>query len=212
VTVYVATGQIESGRAYWFDRVMSALQGAGPVTLDLGEAPPRTWTLPAEGDKARWTVMSDILETLKSLPPDRREALADRIASERPAPAPESVLAPMTRAELAELAASPWVTIGAHSHCHNLLDQIASEAARHSVARSRALLQDWTGQPVWHFAYPNGNHTPALGKTVADLGFRSATVLGEKLAHGDADRFALPRLAIGRYDDLTRFRLRLVGL
>lgn len=212
VTVYVATGQIETGRPFWFDRVMNALQSDAPLHLDLRDAGLAAWDLPGGGGAAAWAVMSDILETLKSVPPARREALAERIAGTLPPPPPGRALAPMSRAELAELAASPWVTIGAHSHCHNLLDQIAPAAARDSAARSRALLRDWTGQEVAHFAYPNGNHSAALGRIVAGLGFRSATVLGGRLARAGADPMALPRLAIGRHDGAARFRLRLAEI
>lgn len=34
-TVYVATEQIETGRAYWFDRVVNALQGDGVTRIAL---------------------------------------------------------------------------------------------------------------------------------------------------------------------------------
>lgn len=212
VTVYVATGQIESGRPYWFDRVMNALQVDEPIRLDLGDVGLPAWDVPAGGGAAGWAVLSDILETLKSVSPDDRERLADRIVASLPASQPARSLAPMTQAELAELAASPWVTVGAHSHCHNLLDQIPPEAARDSIDRSRALLQKWTGQAVEHFAYPNGNDNETLRRIVAGLGFRSATVLGQRLARAGTDPFALPRLAIGRYDRAERFRLRLAEI
>jgi peptidoglycan/xylan/chitin deacetylase (PgdA/CDA1 family) len=115
----------------------------------------------------------------------------------------------MTRGELAELAADRRVTIGAHSHCHNLLDQIPLAEAEASMELSRRLLREWTGQEVAHFAWPNGNHDAALRHAAARLGFRSAAALDNRLWRAGADRFALPRLAIGRYDTPRRFRLRL---
>lgn len=212
VTVYVATGQIESGRPYWFDRVMSALQGPDPITLDLGAEGLGRWDLPAAPGAARWRVLGGLLEALKAVEPLRREALADAITARHPRPAEAAAIGPMTRAELAELAQSPFVTIGAHSHCHNLLDQLREQQAEASMARSRALLQDWTGQEVAHFAWPNGNHTPGLGRIAEGLGFRSACALDNRLWHRGCDPFALSRLWIERYDTADRFRLRLVGL
>ncbi len=209
VTVYVATGQIETGTPFWFDRVMNALQAEGAFALDLRAEGLGQWAFPAGGGAALWSVMGPLLERMKTLAPAAREDLAARIAAARPAPPPGRMLAPMTRAELAELAACPLVTIGAHSHCHNLLDQIPLAEARESMVRSRALLRDWTGQEVAHFAYPNGNHSAALCDAARDAGFRSATILGMRLARADAHPFALPRLAIGRYDSAARFRLRL---
>jgi peptidoglycan/xylan/chitin deacetylase (PgdA/CDA1 family) len=209
VLVYVATGQIESGRPYWFDRVMGALgEGAREVALPgLGR-----WSLGAAPGAARWAALGDLLETLKRVHPVAREDLADRIAAENPLPPGRPPLGPMTPGELAELAANPWVTIGAHSHCHNLLDQLPEAEAVASMDRSRRLLQDWTGQDVAHFAWPNGNHSAGLRKAAAQLGFRTAAALDNRLWRRRADLYALPRLAIGRYDDAARFRLRLVGV
>ena len=169
VTIYVATGQIESGRPFWFDRVMNALQAPGPVEIDLRDAGLRRWTLgparPGGADAARWGVVSDILETLKTVDPARRETLADAIAARAPRPdRPPPPLAPMTPEEVAELARCEGVTIGAHSHGHELLDQVPEARARASIARSRALLEAWTGRPVRHFAYPNGNLSPAVAR------------------------------------------------
>lgn len=209
VTVYVATRQIETGQPYWFDRLMGALQG--PRTVDLRQERLGLWTLPAAPGAARWLALSGLLETLKRTDPLRREALTERILADHPPVPGRPSPGPMTRAELAELAASPWVTIGAHSHCHSLLDQIPPAEARESMAQSRALLEGWTGRKVAHFAWPNGNHTPELRRIAAELGFRSATALGGLWRRG-ADPFALPRLAIGRYDDAARFRLRLLEI
>ena len=205
-TVYIATRQIETGQPYWFDRLMGALQG--PRTVDLRQERLGVWTLPAAPGASRWLVLSDLLEALKRADPKRREELTDRILADHPQPPGRPPLGPMTRAELAELAACPWVTIGAHSHCHSLLDQIPPAEARESMAQSRALLEGWTGREVAHFAWPNGNHTAELRRIAAELGFRSATALGGLWRRG-ADPFALPRLAIGRYDNAARFRLRL---
>jgi peptidoglycan/xylan/chitin deacetylase (PgdA/CDA1 family) len=207
VTVYVATGQFETRRPFWFDRVVNALQGRARVTLDgIG-----AWDLPGTGDKAHWDALRPIMAALKAAPTDERDHLADQVAAQgQTAPAP--ALGPMRRAELAELAAHPSVTIGAHSHGHELLDQITPDAARDSVARSRNLLQDWTGQEVAHFAFPNGNATPALSAMIRDLGFASATVLEERVVPEGADPFALPRISVGRYDSLARLKLRMVGV
>lgn len=209
VTVYVATGQIETGQPYWFDRLIGTLQG--PCTVDLRQEGLGVCHLPGAPGASRWLALSGLLEALKRIDPCRREELTGRILADHPPPTGCPALGPMTRAELAELAASPWVTIGAHSHCHHLLDQIPAAEARESMAQSRTLLEAWTGREVAHFAWPNGNHTAELRHIAEQLGFRSATALGGLWRRG-ASPFALPRLAIGRYDDAARFRLRLLEI
>lgn len=212
VTIYIATGQIERQKPYWFDEVMNALQADGPFTVDLTAQGLGAWTVAPELGKARWGVIGDILQALKDVPPTAREALADAIVAQAPRQRDRSLkpLQPLSLAQLRELAASEFVTIGAHSHCHSLLDQISPDEVAHSVARSRTLLEQWTGKPVRHFAYPNGNHNPSVEKIVADLGFRTAVALTDRLWHRGANPFALPRVSIGRYDDFDRFKLRLV--
>lgn len=208
VTIYVATHQFETGQPFWFDKVVNALQNPGEVNVpSLGH-----WHLPGTGDKAHWDVLRQVLQALKAAPSEDRDALATQVAEQGTPPKASLHLGPMTLEQLKELAATPGVTIGAHTHGHELLDQISPEAARQSVAISRDRLQDWTGQEVRHFAFPNGNHTPALRQMIKDLGFASATILEEQTAPQGTDPFALPRISVGRYDTLNRLRLRLVGL
>ena len=216
VTVYVATAQIESGQPYWFDRVMNALEAPQAVTLmleDLGE-----WRLNPEGGAARWRILGALLEALKTLPPDLREDCAARIVAQAADQGagqgvlPEARLGPMSLRQVQALATCPGVSIGAHSHCHNLLDQIPLGQAQESILTSRRLLREWTGQPVKHFAYPNGNHSPALREAIREAGFASAVALDNGLARPGCDLFAIPRIGVGRHDPLWRVKLRLAGL
>lgn len=213
VTIYVATAQIETGLPYWFDRVMNALQAPDPFTIDLTAEGVGCWHLATGRGEARWAGVSAILETLKVAPTQQREDLTQAVIAQAPEAGPAfQPLTPMTPDQLRDLAASRWVRIEAHSHCHNLLDQIPPEDVYESARKSHALLEDWTGQKISHFAYPNGNHTPAVAKAVAEAGFWSATTLGQALWRTGADLMALPRLAVGRFDSLARFRLILAGL
>jgi len=205
VTIYVATRQFETERPFWFDRVVNALQSEATVTLGG-----KTWQVPARPGKAKWMIVGEILEALKQVPHEDRERLADEVAAQGSA-APNNPLGPMTKDELAELAAMPNVTIGAHSHGHELLDELSIEEACQSMAQSKKLLQAWTGQEVRHFAYPNGNYNNDLMNAAKEVGFDTATILEERLAPQDADRYALPRISIGRYDSRNRVRLRLAG-
>lgn len=211
VTIYVATGQIETGTPYWFDHVMNALQSMGETSIDMTNQGLGKWVIGPDRGKARWAQIGMVLEALKAAPPADRERLSTEIVAQA---GPRSdgfmPLHPMTLPQLRELAAHPQVTIGAHSHGHELLDQLPLDAARASIAHSRDLLEGWTGQPVRHFAYPNGNYTPALMGTLNDLGFASATILEDRLVRADAPAQSIPRIGVGRYDSLARLKLRIV--
>lgn len=209
VTVYVATAHIETGQPFWFDRVMNALQGAGRTEIRLKGL--GTWQIgPARG-KARWAQIGPVLEAIKGAPTMARDDLADKVAAQAGAMAQGfTPLQPMTRTQLEELAQDPRVTIGAHTHEHELLDQMPVDRAIASITRSRELLAGWTGQDIRHFAYPNGNYTPQLMEALTKLGFVSSTILGDRLMRRDAQAQALPRIAVGRYDALSRLKLRLI--
>ncbi len=213
VTVYVATGQIETGRALWFDALMNALQTRAPVTVDLSSLGIGSWCLGAERGEANWLVMSSLLDRLKTEAPGRREAacaliLAQTMTLDR---RQHADLGPMTIEQLRLLARHRLVTIGSHTHCHSLLDRIPLAEAIASIERSCQLLEQWTGARPQHFAYPNGNHSPVLEQAVASLGFRTATITTGRHWYGGGNLMALQRLPVGRFDDLGRFALRLAG-
>ena len=209
VTIYVATSQIETGRPFWFDRVMNALQG--PTGLTVTVADDRFEIAPGQG-VARWLDIRDVLEALKRCDPKDRDRLADEVVAQGQAPQGVTPLQPMSLDQLRKVAQDPRVTIGAHTHGHELLDQLPLADALLSVAKSRDLLAEWTGRDIRHFAYPNGNYTADLMTGIADLGLGSATILNDGLAPPSADVFALPRIGVGRYDALDRLKLRMVGV
>lgn len=213
VTVYVATGHIQTGQSFWFDRVMNALQTSRPTALDLRDEGLGHWVVGATRGERNWNVLSSVLQALKQQTPERREFICQRI-TEKMAGAPRprfSPLAPMSQSQLKELAASRWVTLGAHTHCHNLLDQLTLKQASDSIVQSRELLRQWTGRPVDHFAYPNGNHNADLVREVESLGFVSAFTAEKGLWPRGTSRYEASRIAVGRYDDLSKFKLDLVG-
>lgn len=213
VTLYVATGHVQSGMPYWFDAVVNAVQTAEPLTLDAGAAGLGAITLNAGRGEANWLRISALLEAMKAMDPAPRDALAERLtaataACRRPR---FRALAPLAIAQVRELAQSRWVTIGSHSHGHQLLDRIGLDAARDSIARSMALLTEWTGRTVMHFAYPNGNHNAALAAALPALGVASAVTTRHGLWRRDGSRYELPRVGVGRFDDAARLRLNLLG-
>jgi peptidoglycan/xylan/chitin deacetylase (PgdA/CDA1 family) len=213
VTLYVATGHVQSGMPYWFDAVVNAVQTAEPLTLDASAAGLGRVTLNAERGEANWLRISALLEAMKAQEPAPRDALAARIvAATATARRPRfRALCPLAVAQVHALAQSRWVTIGSHSHGHQLLDRIGLDAARDSIARSMALLAEWTARPVTHFAYPNGNYNAALSAALPGLGLQSAVTTVKGLWRRNGSRFELPRVAVGRFDDAARWRLNLLG-
>jgi peptidoglycan/xylan/chitin deacetylase (PgdA/CDA1 family) len=213
VTVYVATGQIECGRPYWFDRAMNAAQLSEPTPLALtGLGLPALMLGTGHGARS-WATVGALLAALKRLAPTAREAATAAVEQALQGRPRRLVtpLRPMRLDQLQELAASRWVTIGAHTHDHSLLDELPLADAERSIVTSRERLREWTGREIAHFAYPNGNHDAVLVAAVERLGFASAVTTVKGFWRPGQGRYDIRRIPVGRWDDLDRFRIELLG-
>src|SRR5260370_31729817 len=76
----------------------------------------------------------------------------------------------MSWAEIAELAADPLVTIGAHTVNHCMLKKLGDEAARSEMRESAAVLEAALGTRPRHFCYPFGDPASAGPREVAIAG------------------------------------------
>ncbi|MEO8018900.1 MAG: polysaccharide deacetylase family protein [Pseudomonadota bacterium] len=213
VTVFVATGQVESGRLLWFDRVVNVLQVVEPLTLDMRDVGLGVYAVGPPSGANNWAQIQRLLVDIKAAGVERNEKLAT-IVEERARAAGGAVrapLQPMTVQQVRELGACPHVTIGAHSHAHSLLTQMSGADTTADVSKSRRLLQQWTGQSVEHFAYPSGDYDARVRENIVGCGFRTAFTTEKRLWRSDCDRFAIPRMSVGRYDSASIFRLVLSG-
>jgi peptidoglycan/xylan/chitin deacetylase (PgdA/CDA1 family) len=108
----------------------------------------------------------------------------------------------MTWPEIAEMAADPLVTIGAHTVSHSMLMKIPSDAAvRAEMEQSRALIEAALGVRPEHLAYPVGDPTSAGAREfriAAELGFKTAVTTRPGVLF-EAHRkhlTALPRISV----------------
>jgi peptidoglycan/xylan/chitin deacetylase (PgdA/CDA1 family) len=104
--------------------------------------------------------------------------------------------------EIAELAADPLVTIGAHTVNHMMLKKVPSDTAvRAEMEMSRSVLEAALGKRPEHLAYPVGDPTSAGQREfriAAELGFKTATTTRPGVlfkAHRD-HLTALPRISV----------------
>ncbi len=108
----------------------------------------------------------------------------------------------MDWSELAEMAADPLVTIGAHTVNHVMLKKIASDdTCRAEMEMSRSVLEAALGKRPDHLAYPVGDPTsagPREFRIAAELGFKTATTTRPGVlfkVHRD-HLTALPRISV----------------
>jgi peptidoglycan/xylan/chitin deacetylase (PgdA/CDA1 family) len=119
--------------------------------------------------------------------------------------------------ELAEIAADPLVTIGAHTVNHVMLAKVPEASARAEMDMSRRVIEAALGAPVTHLSYPVGDQTSAAGREfalAASLGFKTAVTTRPGVLHPQhADHMtALPRISInGEYQQLRYVRVLMSG-
>ncbi|MEY4750860.1 MAG: hypothetical protein RIQ60_3074 [Pseudomonadota bacterium] len=216
VTVYVATGHVETQQAYWFDRVVNALQPGLDSRIDLTAFGLGHFEVRGPAGALRWSQVQRVLASTKQLDAQRCIEVAEQVEAQVGAQAPgrgpiAPVLAPMDLDMLRELAAHPLVTLGVHTHGHELLPLLDAEQARVSVDGARERLQRWTGVEVRHFAYPSGRCDPVSRALVASLGYTTAAGADPGVWTVEDDLMNLPRMSVGRYDSLDTFKLNAVG-
>ena len=123
----------------------------------------------------------------------------------------------LSTAQLRQLAASPMVTVGAHTMRHINLAHATADAVEREMLGSRRILEDLLSCEVVHFAYPFGNAN-ACGEREAKIaraaGFRTAvtTRRGTLFPNHRDHLYALPRESLTGADTPTTLQCKLGGL
>ena len=116
-------------------------------------------------------------------------------------------LMPMLDAsQIREMSDSGLVDFGAHTRTHPRLPRISLPAAEGEMRESRDAVLRLTGVVPAHFAYPYGDHSPAVVSAAAGL-FAAAVTVRPGSVPRRPDPFLLPRQAVD--SSVTRFRFRL---
>lgn len=204
-TVYIATRATMDGRRYWYDDIACALMDSGRRTQEINSSQGTiTFEHGTDGNSRRWDRINQILTSFKRLPVEERELAAKALGGCCAFPEYRMLKAE----EVSRMAGDSLVSIGNHTHTHDLLNQLNDEEARLSIVRAQEILRNLTGVAPVHFSYPNGNRTCDLDRLVEELGFRTAvgTTFGAWLSK--TSRYNIPRLSVGRFDSLWKFRFR----
>jgi peptidoglycan/xylan/chitin deacetylase (PgdA/CDA1 family) len=214
ITIYIATGLLDASAALWWyglDRVFSR---ESRVRLPL----PRDVEVPtgsrADKQSAFAAAMRFMLSADAGASAQVVQALRERYAIDFSALAAAHM---MTWDMVRELAACPFVEIGAHTVSHQNLACLDDDEARREMAESRARLEAETGRSVRHFAYPFGTRG-ALGarevRLARDLGFSSAVTAapGNLFARHLSRVHTWPRHGVGPDDGPDAVQLKLAGV
>lgn len=206
ITVYVSSGAIEKEESHWYDKIISLLDNDIPLTVDLTDYKLGEYKLGVgNSEREKWSLMQSLLTAMKKIDPVEREKIVERICDQATCD-DSNQLKLMTVAELKSLASSDLVTIGGHSHCHNILTQLTDQEINVSLQENRKLLQQWTSGDINHFAYPNGDFNNKVIDLVKKNGFLSAVTVRTGYWSAEKNPMMLPRFGVGRFDSFGLFK------
>lgn len=210
-TVYLATGFVDGGRGsmIWTDRVYALLRAArergadlSPLGIDPGERSP------AELKEA-------LCRRLKRVPDAEKNDFLARLESLAGPPLEEDVelFAPLDWEQVGHMARRGRVDFGAHTVEHVILTSVDRERAAEEIGHSQLRVSERVGEPVRHFAYPNG--TPEdfdedIRGLVAES-FETAVTTVEGLNDPGDDVYTLKRVAVGSDLSFEEFVLQVSG-
>jgi peptidoglycan/xylan/chitin deacetylase (PgdA/CDA1 family) len=210
-TVYVTSGMITREIDGWWLGLAALLRSRDRVELP-GPRLSFECSDPA-GKQRTFKTIESLVHSDFSMLPHLREAIV-KSAIDCSALVDREAL---TEEQLRRLSRHPLVTIGGHTTTHQNLALASASTVRREMAENRGFLQDATGRPVAHFAYPFG-HQRACGEREAricrDVGFRTAvtTRAGALFAEHAHDLHALPRLHLAGDDTASTLRCKLDGV
>jgi len=213
VTVFVSTKAVQEQIVYWYDRLIRALQGNKVIDINLTHLSLSEYRINRCKGAENWREIERLLRDLKTLKPDAREkAVSSTLADLQSSEEQTYHIAPLTINDVHQLADCPLVTIGAHSHCHNILTQLAADDIRRSVRMSKDLLETWISRKVDYFAYPNGNYDDLVCNILREEGFKcSLTTVSRPWEMGEP-LFTIPRIGVGRYESFDHFKAKVSGV
>ncbi len=197
ITVFVTSGMVGRRRGFWWDLLASLLcarpPGTDEIRLSLGND---QVTVPVGQGRFR-SDLGRVHRALLPFPVPEIERELDTLAQQwsvTPETPPDARA--LSKEELGRLAASPVVTIGAHTLDHVHLSSRPTDEQLDTIAGSKRELEEMLRRPVSHFAYPFGGHDDFDDHSVAAVttaGFETACTTVPGSVRPSSDRFRLPR-------------------
>lgn len=204
-TIFVSTGQIDSGKEFWWDELERLVLGC--------DSPPSSISLSLDGNGRKWTfnhatdrqtAIQEIRDRMRRLHPQEREKILGSLAEQMGYHTePRCTFLTMTSAQLKELSRCHLIDLGAHTVNHPVLSTLSKVEQEVEILDSRSRLQEIINQPITTFAYPYGAAEDFNRDSIAIVqshGFEAACGTIPGTVGRDSDLFNLPRCWVGDWD------------
>ncbi len=211
-TVFLATGFIDTAQRMWPDRIEQALLNTKRdlVHLDQLGVASSTPALPIRTRAEKTFANTELARLFKHLDAASLAAALERLEASLGTNGTAGSRVMLDWNEVRGLHEG-GVAIGSHGVTHQIMTKLEFSVARDELAQSKATIEENLGQPVRHFAFPNGraqDFSPELGAACRELGYESVcTALWGVVDPAADDPYFLRRVALAR--NLPRFLLSL---
>ena len=214
-TIYVVTDFINTGKLFWFDKVIYTIQrnSLKEVEITFSDGNKKSYKLPEKG-KERWAAIDTILSEMKRYDTKQLDRIADKIWKKYTPPEDlADHLQIIDDNQLKTLINSDIVTIGSHTSMHEILTSLSDEEQERTVIKSFQYLEFISGKKVEHFCYPNGNYSAFTISLLERFGIKSAmTVQNTTITGTDFSPYEIPRLSVGAFDSFSYFKSKVTGI
>jgi peptidoglycan/xylan/chitin deacetylase (PgdA/CDA1 family) len=196
-TIFVAVGPVDGDTSLWTEEIKGRLSETTCQVLDLGAIGWGSWPLRTPAEKL--ACLHAVKERLKALPDPEREAKLQDIFQALGTCNQRSIQKDMLTWDMLREMSKGGVSIGAHTVTHRILTRISPSEAEWEITESRHRIEQRLGEPVRHFAYPNGTYSDwnaEIQKMVKQAGFETACTTVRGTNSAGRDLYALRRLEI----------------
>ena len=221
--LYTATGNVQEQYPFWFDRLDFAIQAYigpekhrifdchfGQVELDFRsrEEMARSYRVFRNALKefsySDDDMHRDIREITGQLESQSERTLSDVWPD-------DEWTGVLTLDEIRAERESTTISFQSHTVTHARLPFILENSVKEELEDSKAALEEWTGKPCRHFAYPNGDWNPECAKSVKLAGYESAVTTEPGLNRSGCDIYALKRFDVPPDFRIDQLMLKLSG-
>ena len=103
----------------------------------------------------------------------------------------------ITYEQLAEIAANENISIGSHTVSHSRLSELSNDALKIDVAKSKQILENFTGIKISAIAYPEGYYNGDVIEAVKEAGYEIAFAVKDRGLFGHEACYSVPRIYTG---------------
>lgn len=193
-TIFLTTGNVDSGEPLWFDVLAEALKTTAKEFLDLElDLPRRFWLRRPEERLQANSELFALLRRRATVERQQQLAIILRELASPNAPARSNVM--LTWDQVRHMKARQ-IDFGGHTVTHPYLSQSTPQEVTWEVSECKRRIEDELQSPVAHFAYPNGREedfTSWNKEAIRNAGYEAAVTTLWGVNFPTTDRLELRR-------------------